>query len=272
MPGQDLEESMLSELSPARTSVPTQYPQTRKLIMVSNRGPIEHWFDDAGRIRRRDAAGGVATALSSVARQQPVTWIASAGSDADRAIAILGQRSQIGRDSDLRLLDLPARAYDAYYGTFCNPILWFVQHSIGDRLHHEPKMAKAASDSQLQAAFTEHLAETKRQVQRLETIFKSLGVKPGSTTCKGMQGLIKEGEEMIKAKGDPAAIDAGLIAAAQRVEHYEIAGYGCVRTYARQLGETQDLAQLQTTLDEEGAADQKLSRLAESVINLEAER
>ena len=114
--------------------------------MVSNRGPIEHWFDDAGRIRRRDAAGGVATALSSVARQQPVTWIASAGTDADRAIAILGQRSQIGRDSDLRLLDLPAKAYNAYYGTFCNPILWFVQHSIGERLHHED-LATATLDA-----------------------------------------------------------------------------------------------------------------------------
>jgi len=146
MPGQDLEESMLSELSPSRTSVPTQYPQTRKLIMVSNRGPIEHWFDDAGRIRRRDAAGGVATALSSVARQQPVTWIASAGTDADRAIAILGQRSQIGRESDLRLLDLPTKSYDAYYGVFCNPILWFVQHSIGERLHHED-LATATLDA-----------------------------------------------------------------------------------------------------------------------------
>ncbi len=135
-----------------------------------------------------------------------------------------------------------------------------------------PKMAKAASNSQLQTAFTEHLAQTERHVQRLETIFQTLDVKPGSTTCKGMQGLIKEGEEMIKSKGEPAAIDAGLIAAAQRVEHYEIAGYGCVRTYAQQLGETQGMAQLQTTLDEEGAADQKLTQLAESVINLEAER
>ena len=135
-----------------------------------------------------------------------------------------------------------------------------------------PKMAKAATNTQLKAGFEQHLAETQRQVQRLEQIFQQLGEKPGSTTCKGMQGLIKEGEEMIKSKGDNAAIDAGLIAAAQRVEHYEIAGYGCVRTYAQQLGETQAMSLLQTTLDEEGATDKKLTQLAESVINLEAER
>ena len=87
-----------------------------------------------------------------------------------------------------------------------------------------------------------------------------------------MKGLISEGEEMIKTKGEPAAIDAGLIAAAQRVEHYEMAGYGCVRTYAKQLGETKGHQLLQLTLEEEGAADQKLTKLAEEVINLEAER
>ena len=86
------------------------------------------------------------------------------------------------------------------------------------------------------------------------------------------KGLISEGEEMIKTKGDPAAIDAGLIAAAQRVEHYEIAGYGCVRTYAHQIGDHRNEKLLQQTLDEEGAADQKLTKLAEGVINIEAER
>lgn len=135
-----------------------------------------------------------------------------------------------------------------------------------------PKMAKAASHTQLQHAFQQHLAQTQHQVQRLEQIFQTLGTKPGSTTCKGMEGLIKEGEEMIKAKGDAAAIDAGLIAAAQRVEHYEIAGYGCVRTYARLLGEQQAVSLLQQTLDEEGQTDQQLTALAEQVINLEAER
>ena len=134
-----------------------------------------------------------------------------------------------------------------------------------------PKMAKAASNKQLQNGFTEHLAQTKTHVQRLEQIFQQLGTSPKNQKCKGMEGLIKEGEEMIKMKGDPAAIDAGLIAAAQRVEHYEMAGYGCVRTYAHQLGDYQAERVLQQTLDEEGLTDKKLTQLAESVINLEAE-
>jgi ferritin-like metal-binding protein YciE len=135
-----------------------------------------------------------------------------------------------------------------------------------------PKMAKAATHPQLQSAFQQHLSETETQVQRLEQIFQALNQKPGGHTCKGMQGLITEGQEMIKAKGDPAAIDAGLIAAAQRVEHYEIAGYGCVRTYAQQLGDTGAMSLLQLTLDEEGLTDKKLTQLAEQVINIEAER
>jgi ferritin-like metal-binding protein YciE len=135
-----------------------------------------------------------------------------------------------------------------------------------------PKMAKAATHPQLQRAFNQHLAQTQQQVQRLEQIFQALGSSPKGQTCKGMEGLITEGQEMIKAKGDPAAIDAGLIAAAQRVEHYEIAGYGCVRTYASQLGEQQAVTLLQQTLDEEAQTDQLLTQLAEQVINLEAER
>ena len=135
-----------------------------------------------------------------------------------------------------------------------------------------PKMAKAASHAQLQRAFQEHLTQTQTHVQRLDQIFKQLGTRQKGQTCKGMEGLIKEGEEMIKMKGDPAAIDAGLIAAAQRVEHYEIAGYGCVRTYAQQLGDQQGAKLLQQTLDEEGTTDKKLTQLAEQVINLEAER
>ncbi|MBA3946570.1 MAG: ferritin-like domain-containing protein [Herpetosiphonaceae bacterium] len=135
-----------------------------------------------------------------------------------------------------------------------------------------PKMAKAASHAQLQSAFQEHLTQTQNHVQRLEQIFQQLGTKAGGQTCHGMEGLIIEGDEMIKTKGEPAAIDAGLIAAAQRVEHYEIAGYGCVRTYAQLLGEKQGQSLLQQTLDEEGETDKKLTQLAESVINLEAER
>jgi len=135
-----------------------------------------------------------------------------------------------------------------------------------------PKMAKAASHSQLQRAFQTHLSQTEQHVQRLEQLFQQFGAKPKSQTCKGMEGLIAEGEEMIKMKGDPAAIDAGLIATAQRVEHYEIAGYGCVRTYAQQLGDQKAVQLLQQTLNEEGATDKQLTQLAEQVINLEAER
>jgi ferritin-like metal-binding protein YciE len=135
-----------------------------------------------------------------------------------------------------------------------------------------PKMAKAAANPMLQKAFTEHLTQTRTHVERLEKIFKQLGEDTKGPACKGMKGLISEGEEMIKMKGDPAAIDAGLIAAAQRVEHYEIAGYGCVHAYAQQLGEAEGTRLLQQTLTEEGEADKKLTRLAEGVINLEAER
>jgi ferritin-like metal-binding protein YciE len=135
-----------------------------------------------------------------------------------------------------------------------------------------PKMEQAASDSQLKQAFTQHLAQTEQHVQRLDQIFETLGSKPSGQTCRAMEGLIKEGAEMIKMKGEPAVIDAGLIAAAQRVEHYEIAGYGCVRTYAKQLGEQQGAKLLQQTLDEEGKADQLLTQIAEQVINIQAER
>src|SRR5215208_3069991 len=120
-----------------------------------------------------------------------------------------------------------------------------------------PKIAKAASHPQLQSAFQEHLTQTKTHVQRLEQIFQKFSAKPKGQSCEGMEGLIKEGSEMIKMHGDPAAIDAGLIAAAQRVEHYEIAGYGCVHTYAQLLGEQQHAQLLQRTLDEEGQTDKK---------------
>ncbi|MDZ4718705.1 MAG: ferritin-like domain-containing protein [Roseiflexaceae bacterium] len=132
-----------------------------------------------------------------------------------------------------------------------------------------PKMAKAASHSHLKDAFTSHLKETRGQIERLEMIFTKLGVSPKGKTCKAMQGLITEGEEMIK-ETEEATRDAGLISAAQRVEHYEMAGYGTVRTYANQLGDRDAEKLLQMTLDEEGKADKKLTALAESVCNLEA--
>ena len=135
-----------------------------------------------------------------------------------------------------------------------------------------PKMAKAASAPQLQQAFEEHLEQSRKHVESLDQVFEQFGAKAKSKTCKAMQGLITEGEEMIKEKADPAVRDAGLIAAAQRVEHYEMAAYGTVRTYARQLGQQQAAKLLQQTLDEEGTTDKKLTQLAESLINLEAER
>jgi ferritin-like metal-binding protein YciE len=133
-----------------------------------------------------------------------------------------------------------------------------------------PKMAKAASAPKLQQAFQAHLQETKNQVTRLDTIFEKLEKSPKGKTCKAMQGLIEEGEELLKEDAEPQILDAALIAAAQRVEHYEIAGYGTVRNYARLLNETEAARLLQETLDEEGRTDEKLTHLAESLINQEA--
>lgn len=134
-----------------------------------------------------------------------------------------------------------------------------------------PRMAKAATAPELKAAFTEHLTVTQGQVQRLDRIFTELGVKATGKKCKAMEGLIAEGKEIMEEDGEPAVIDAALIGAAQRVEHYEIAGYGTVRTFARLLGYTAAEKLLQQTLDEEGEADKTLTELAETVINPEAE-
>jgi ferritin-like metal-binding protein YciE len=133
-----------------------------------------------------------------------------------------------------------------------------------------PKMAEAACAPDLKSAFTEHLAQTRNHVARLEQVFNRIGQKPKRETCAAMKGLITEGEEMINARGDDSVRDAGLIAAAQRVEHYEMAGYGTVRNFAQRLG-LQDVAKtLQQTLDEEGEADKKLTRIAESSVNSQA--
>ncbi|HVU89307.1 MAG TPA: ferritin-like domain-containing protein [Pirellulales bacterium] len=133
-----------------------------------------------------------------------------------------------------------------------------------------PKMAKAAHSEDLQQGFLDHLEQTKGHAERLEQVFELLGQKAKAKTCKAMVGLIEEGEELLQEDAEPEVLDAGLIAAAQRVEHYEIAGYGCVRTYAELLGEDQARNLLQQTLDEEAATDRKLSELAEQ-INVEAE-
>jgi ferritin-like metal-binding protein YciE len=133
-----------------------------------------------------------------------------------------------------------------------------------------PKMAKAASSDELRSAFQEHLEQTKEHVNRLEKVFKELNCSPKGKKCRAMEGLIEEGSERLDDDSDGAVKDAALIAAAQRVEHYEIAGYGCVRTYAEQLGHTEAANLLQQTLEEEGAADKKLTHLAEGIINQQA--
>ena len=130
-----------------------------------------------------------------------------------------------------------------------------------------PAMAEKASNRELKAGFTEHERLTREHVKRLDAIFDGMGEKPAGHHCRGMEGLLKEGKEMVKDRGDPDAVDAGLIAAAQRVEHYEIAGYGCVRTYARHLGLEDHARTLQTTLDEEGETDHRLTHLAETIVN-----
>lgn len=134
-----------------------------------------------------------------------------------------------------------------------------------------PKMAKTASSPELKAAFEKHLTETEGQVARLEQVFELLGEKARKKPCKAMQGLIAEGEETIKEDAEPAVKDAALIAAAQRVEHYEMAAYGTVSAYAKQLKEKDVLKLLQQTMAEEVATDEALSTLAESTINVEAE-
>jgi ferritin-like metal-binding protein YciE len=133
-----------------------------------------------------------------------------------------------------------------------------------------PKMTRAASSPELKRAFERHLEETKRQVERLNQIGESLEIRLTGKKCKGMEGLIEEGKEIMEEDLDENAIDAGLIGAAQKVEHYEIAGYGTARTHAQLLGFNKVAKLLQQTLDEEAATDKKLTALAESIINVEA--
>jgi ferritin-like metal-binding protein YciE len=135
-----------------------------------------------------------------------------------------------------------------------------------------PKMAKAATNRQLSAAFRQHLEQTKRQAKRLEQILKSHDESTRGPKCEGMEGLIAEGDKMAKEDAENEVRDAGLIAAAQRVEHYEIAGYGCARTYAQLLRDKKGSRLLETTLKEEGNTDKKLTKLARSVINLRAKK
>ncbi len=133
-----------------------------------------------------------------------------------------------------------------------------------------PKMAKTAANPELQQGFQEHLEQTKGHVQRLEQVCASLDISPKGKKCKAMEGLIEEGKDIMSEDAEPEVMDAALIAAAQRVEHYEIAGYGCARTFARQLGHEDAANLLQQTLQEEIDTDRKLTDVAENAVNLQA--
>ena len=134
-----------------------------------------------------------------------------------------------------------------------------------------PKMAKSATNPDLRAGFEQHLEETRGQAERIEQICEDLGISPKGKKCAAMEGLIEEGKEIMEEDASPAVLDAGLIAAAQKVEHYEIASYGTVRTWAEQLGLEDAVALLEETLEEEKATDEKLTELAVTIINEEAE-
>jgi len=146
-----------------------------------------------------------------------------------------------------------------------------IYHAEGQILKALPKMVSAATHPDLKEAFVEHLQQTEGQVRRLEQAFKLLGVPAKGKKCEGMAGLLEEGRKVMEADAEPVVLDAALIAAAQKVEHYEIASYGCVCTYAELLGYDQVHELLGQTLDEEETTDQKLTSLAEDVINQEAE-
>jgi ferritin-like metal-binding protein YciE len=142
--------------------------------------------------------------------------------------------------------------------------LYDAEHQLTKAL---PKMAKAATNPQLQNAFNAHLSETEGHIRRLEQAFDALGEKASRKSCKAMKGLVEEGGEVIEENADPEVKDAALITAAQKVEHYEIAGYGSVRTFAQELGLNDVATLLQQNLDEEGAADKKLTKIAEGRVN-----
>ena len=145
-----------------------------------------------------------------------------------------------------------------------------IYHAEGQILKALPKMIKAASSPELKTAFEEHRVQTEGQVERLDQAFKLLGLPAKGKKCEGMAGLIEEGKKVMEQDAEPAVLDAALIAAAQKVEHYEIASYGCVCTYAEMLGYEQVHELLGQSLDEEETTDQRLTALAESLINPEA--
>jgi ferritin-like metal-binding protein YciE len=133
-----------------------------------------------------------------------------------------------------------------------------------------PKMATAASSARLRNGFEGHLQQTQSHVERLNLVFEHLGKPAKRKKCRGVEGLLEEGKDLLESSSDPEILDAGLIAAAQKVEHYEIAAYSCARTYAEMLGQEAAAEWLQQTLDEEKETDEKLTQLAMSEINLES--
>lgn len=133
-----------------------------------------------------------------------------------------------------------------------------------------PKLADSATNPELRNALEQHLEVTRTHVQRLESIFNSLGERPGGEKCEAMEGLVEEGEEIIDADADPEVRDAGLIVAGQKTEHYEIASYGSLVTFAKTLGRDDDASLLHDTLEEEKQADQLLTQIAERIVNKQA--
>lgn len=160
-----------------------------------------------------------------------------------------------------------------------NSLKDLLEHEIKDLYSAEtqlidalPEMAKAAANDKLKKAFETHLEETKQQLERLNQVAKMMDMDPSGETCAAMKGLVKEGKDMIKMKGEENVKDAGLIASAQRIEHYEMAGYGAAHAYAQQLG-LQDAAKLlEETLKEEKSTDTKLNKIALASINKKAEK
>jgi ferritin-like metal-binding protein YciE len=166
--------------------------------------------------------------------------------------------SQAGMDNDLHELFLEELA-DVYNA----------EQQITKAL---PKMAKAAESEELRQAFEEHLQQTQEQISRLDQVFESLGESMKRKTCKGMQGLLEEGNEVMQEQKGSPAIDAALIAAAQKVEHYEIATYGTLCAWAEQMGHQEALDLLKQNIDEEETTDERLTELAESLANQRAEQ
>jgi ferritin-like metal-binding protein YciE len=159
----------------------------------------------------------------------------------------------------------PKQLADLFHDTLKD--VYFAEKKILTAL---PKMAKAAQSEELRAAFEKHEGETEGQVERLEQVFADIGAKPQGKTCDAIMGILDEGKEIMdEYKGSPA-LDAGLLAAAQAVEHYEISRYGTLCAWAKELGHDKSLELLKETLDEEEATDEALSELAESVINQQA--